>query len=324
MLDSGRLVYYNGVFVPEKDARISIYDSALMFGDMVFEMTRSFNKKQFKLREHLERLYASIKYTRIPLNMTIDEMEQAVYETIERNRHCFEEYDEDRIMINISRGLIPIYEGKVGVESGVNVIIANYPLRWTVQGLSHLYDTGINLVLVPQRNIPSHLLEPKIKNRSRLHYQMANIQASLYSGKDNWALLLDPDGFISEGTGDNIFIIKDGVVITPEGRNILRGVSRGYIFELCQELNIPCIEKNIDPYDLLTADECFVTATPFCILPAMRYNGQDIGDGKYGNITKTILDHWSQKVGVDIEKQIRFYNTLVDHPDEKSPYQLKF
>jgi len=218
-----RKVYFNGNFVPDSEAKISIYDSALMFGDTVFEMTRSFNKTQFKLREHLERLYASIKYVRIPLKMTIDEMESAVMKTIEINDHLFEEYDEHRVMINVSRGLMPIYENRVGIDPGPNVIIATYPLRWTVQNLSHLFDTGINLVLVPQQAIPARLLEPKIKNRSRIHYQMANIQASMFAGKDNWALMLDPDGFIAEGTGDNVFIVKDGVVISPEGRNILRG-----------------------------------------------------------------------------------------------------
>jgi branched-chain amino acid aminotransferase len=324
MSEKQRLVYYNGRFVPDAEARISIYDSALMFGDMVFEMTRSFNKEQFKLREHLERLYASIKYVRIPLEMTIDDMERAVYDTIEINKHCFEEYDEDRIMINVSRGLIPIYEGKVGTDPGPNVIIANYPLRWTIQGLAHLYDTGINLVLVPQQAIPARLLEPKIKNRSRIHYQMANIQSSLYAGKDNWAMLLDPDGFIAEGPGDNIFIVKDGVVITPEGRNILRGVSREYIFDLCKQLDIECVERNIDPYDLLTADEAFVTATPFCMLPVMRYNSQLVGDGKYGNITRKLLGRWSDNVGVNIEEQIKFYSTLVDEGKDKSPYQLKY
>tara|TARA_R110000796_G_scaffold146299_1_gene263001 strand:+ start:881 stop:1858 length:978 start_codon:yes stop_codon:yes gene_type:complete len=324
MSKNQRLVYFNGKFVPDSEARISIYDSALMFGDMVFEMTRSFNKEQFKLREHLERLYTSIKYVRIPINMTIDEMEQAVYDTIRINKECFDDYDEDRIMINVSRGLIPIYEGKVGVASGANVIISNYPLRWTVQNLAHLYDTGINLVLVPQRAIPAHLLEPKIKNRSRIHYQMANIQASLLEGKDNWAVLLDPDGFVAEGTGDNIFIVKDGIVITPEGRNILRGISRDYVFEVCKQLGIKCIEKNIDPYDLMTADECFVTATPFCVLPVMRYNGQAIGDGRYGTITKTILNKWSENVGLDIENQIKMYNRLIEGQDDKSPYQLNF
>ena len=319
-----RLVYWNGKFIPDSEARVSIYDCALMFGDMVFEMTRSFNQNQFKLREHLERLYTSMKYIRIPLPMSIDEMEQAVYDTIKINSDHFQETDEHRIMINVTRGLIPIYEGRVGVESGVNVIISCYPLRWTVETLGHLYDKGINLVEVSQRAIPAHLLESKIKNRSRIHYQMANIQASQFKGKDNWALMLDPDGFVAEGPGDNIFIVKDGVVITPEGRNILRGISRQYVFELCDQLGIKWVEKNIELYDVLTADEAFVTATPFCILPATKVNGLDIGNAKYGGITKQLLDTWSENVGMDIEQQIRTYSTMVDQENTKSAYQLEY
>ena len=319
-----RWVYWNGKYVKDSEARVSIYDSALMFGDMVFEMTRSFDQKQFKLREHLERLYASMKYVRIPFPMSIEEMEQAVYDTIEKNKEFFREDDEHRIMINVTRGLIPIYENRVGIEAGTNVIISNYPLRWTIETLGHLYDSGINLAVVSQRAIPAYLLEPKIKNRSRIHYQMANIEASQFKGNDNWALLLDPDGFVAEGPGDNVFIVKDGVVISPEGRNILRGVSRQYVFDLCDQLGIPWEEKNIEVYDVMTADECFVTATPFCILPAMRLNGQDIGDGGYGKTTKLLLDTWSENVGVDIEKQTRSFSAEVDREKTKSPYQLEY
>ncbi|HOJ44381.1 MAG TPA: aminotransferase class IV, partial [Syntrophorhabdaceae bacterium] len=178
----GRLVWFNGEFVPESEARISIYDSALMFGDMVFEMTRSFNKKQFKLREHLERLYASIKYLRIPISMSIEEMERHCYETIEANDPVFEQDDEHRLMIDVSRGILSIYQGVVGIHHGPNIIIADFPLRWTVAGMGKLYDTGINAVITSQRAIPAYLLEPKVKNRSRIHYLMANIEASLFEG----------------------------------------------------------------------------------------------------------------------------------------------
>ena len=317
-----RLVWWNGKLIPEQEARISIYDSALMFGDMVFEMTRSFNKKQFKLREHLERLYASIKYLRIPINLTIDEMEKAVYETIEANEPFFEDDDEHRIMIDVSRGLLGIYENNVtGISTGPNVIIADFPLRWTVSNMGHLYDTGVNAVIPSQRAIPARLLEPKVKNRSRVHYLMANIEVSKFAGKDNWALLLDEDGFISEGTGDNFFIVKDGVIITPEGRNILRGVSREYIFTLANQLGIQCIEKNIEPYDVLMSDEAFMTGTPFCLVPVMRFNGQDIGLGNFGKITKKLLDTWSKNVGVDIVEQIKSYsnNSSITSP---SPYEF--
>ena len=230
-----RVVWWNGKFIPESQARLSIYDSALMFGDMVFEMTRSFKKKQFKLREHLKRLYASINYVKIPLQMTMDEMEHHVHETIAANEPMMEKDDEHRVMIDVTRGLLGIYQDTVGVPKGPNVIIADFPLRWTVSSMGHLFDTGINAVIPAQRAIPASLLEPKVKSRSRLHYLMANIEVSKYQGEDNWALLVDPDGLIAEGTGDNFFIVKDGAILTPEGRNILRGISRDYIFELAKE-----------------------------------------------------------------------------------------
>ena len=307
-MKANRVVYQNGKYVDEKDARVSIFDSALMFGDMVFEMTRSFNQKQFRLREHLERMYVGIKILRIPMKLTIDELEKVCYETIERNKDAFEAHDEHRLLINVSRGPLGIYSSIFDNKLEPTVIVADFPLKWTVAGMDTLIDEGINAVVTSQRAIPAHLMEPKIKNRSRMWYQMANIEASLFEGKNNWALLLDTDGFIAEGSGDNIFFIKDGVVYTPEPRNILVGISRNYIFELCEELNIKCIEKNLETYDAYTADESFMTATPFCLLPVTKFNGLNIGDGKLGKITRQLHDQWSKNVGLDIFKQIKNYS----------------
>ncbi|MBI1870526.1 MAG: aminotransferase class IV [Chlamydiae bacterium] len=322
----GRVVYLNGEFVPEAEAKLSIYDSALMFGDMVFEMTRSFNKKQFKLREHLERLYASIKFVRIPLKMSLDDMEKAIYKTIEANESVFSHDDEHRLLIDVSRGTLSIYEGIVGLPRGANVIIADFPLRWTVAGMGVLFDKGINAVIPSQRAIPASLLEPKVKNRSRLHYMMANIEVSQCEGENNWALLLDPDGFIAEGTGDNFFIVKDGVLVTPEGRNILRGISRAYVLsELACQLGLKSVEKNIEPYDVMTADEAFMTGTPFCLLPVTSLNGTKIGDGKMGNMTKKLLNAWSENVGVDIVGQIKKWDAQRGEKvsNAPSPYAFK-
>lgn len=306
MKADGRRVYFNGKMVPEAEAKVSIYDSALMFGDMVFEMTRSFDKKQFKLREHIDRLYVGLKILRIPLQMTPEEMERACHETVEANDHLFAADDEHRLMIDVSRGLLGIYQGIEGLHKGPNVIIADFPLRWTVATMGVLFDTGINAVITSQRAIPANLLDPKIKNRSRIFYLMANIEASQVEGDNNWALLLDPDGFVAEGTGDNFFIIKNGVVITPEGRNILRGISRDYVMqELCTKLGIPVVEKNIEPYDVYTADEAFMTGTPFCMLPVTALNGNPIGDGKVGSVFTRILNQWSQNANVDIKGQIQ-------------------
>ena len=324
-MDSGRVVYMNGNYVSEKDANISIFDSALMFGDMVFEMTRSFNKKQFRLREHLTRLYHGIKILRIPVRMTIDEMEKACYETIEKNDPVFEGHDEHRLMINVSRGPLgiyaPIFDGKLEPT----IVIADFPLKWTVAYMGPLFNTGINAVITSQRAIPAHLLEPKIKNRSRMHLQLANIEVSEWKGDNNWALMLDPDGFIAEGTGDNFFIVKDNVVITPEGRNILRGISRAYIFEICEQLDLKCIEKNIETYDVYTADEAFMTGTPFCMLPVTQLNSIPIDNGKVGQGFNRLINQWSENTGVNIIKQIKDWNAadLGQSSEAPTPYAFK-
>ncbi len=315
----------NGDFVPEKEAKVSIYDSSLMFGDMIFEMTRSFKKQQFKLRDHLERLYSSLKYVHSPLKMTIDEMEKACLETIEKNEPTFTDTDEHRLMINVSRGPLSIYSEIFDGKLGPLVIISDFPLKWTVSGMGKLFDTGINAVIPSQRAIPSHLLDAKIKNRSRIHYMMANIEVSRLPGENNWPLLLDPDGFIAEGTGDNFFLVKDNILYTPEPRNILRGISRQYIFDLAKELGISCVEKNLELYDVVTADEAFMTGTPFCLLPVTKINGMQIKDGQRGNITNSLLSKWSDNVGLNIEDQIKEFNKeMINYgADGSTPYRFK-
>ncbi|MFH1894577.1 MAG: aminotransferase class IV [Patescibacteria group bacterium] len=304
-----KVVWWNGKLIPESEAKVSIYDSALMFGDVVFDMTRSFNKKQFKLREHLERLYDGLKFLEIPIDITMDEMEKHCHEVIEANDPIFRQDDEHRLMIDVTRGLLSIYEGIAGARKGPNIIIADFPFRWTVKGMGKLYDVGVDAVIPAQRTIPASLLEQKVKNRNRLHLLMANIQVSKYKGENAWALLLDPDGFIAEGTGGNFFIVKNGKLVTPEPRNILRGIRRRYVIEeLCPQLGLECEEKNLELYDVVTADEAFYTATAFSIMPATKINGLKIGDGKVGKITKTLLDTWSKNVGVDIVQQIKKFN----------------
>lgn len=325
---SGRKVFFNGKFVDESEAKISIYDSALMFGDMVFEMTRSFNGVQFKLHEHIDRLFDGLKIFRINPEISKQDLIDICHETIEVNRPFFAENDEHRLMIDVTRGPLSIYQSVEGLNNEPNVIVADFPLRWTVHGMGKLFVDGINAVITSQRAIPGYLLDPKIKNRSRVHYLMANIEASLFSGSNNWALMLDPDGYIAEGSGDNFFIVKDGVIISPEGRNMLRGISRDYILKtLSKELDIPAIEKNIEPFDVYTADEAFMTGTPFCLLPVCSLNAVPIGKGKPGQVYKALLEKWSNNVGVDIAAQIRAWDeshlTIKDKMNGISPYSFK-
>jgi branched-chain amino acid aminotransferase len=209
-----RKVFMNGQFVLEQEAKVSIYDSALMFGDMVFEMTRSFNKKQFKLEEHIDRLLTGVKILRIPLQYNKQELIDICYQVVKENDPLFLSTDEHRLMINISRGPLGLYS-HIFDKTEPTVIISDFPLKWTVSGMGKLFDEGINAVVTNQKAIPHYLLDPRIKNRSRLHYQMANIEASQFKGKNNWALLLDEDGFVAEGSGDNVFFRKRWSSIHP-------------------------------------------------------------------------------------------------------------
>ena len=318
-----RQVYMNGNFVDEQDAKVSIYDSALMFGDMVFEMTRSFNKNQFKLKEHIERLYSGLSILEIDMPISPLELEEICQKTIEVNEPLFADDDEHRLVIDVSRGLLGIYQDIPNMHIGTNIIVADFPLRRTVGNMGKLFDIGINLVIPSQRSIPATLLDPKIKNRSRIFYLKANIEVSKVKGENNWALLLDPDGFITEGTGDNFFIIKGGKLITPEGRNILRGISRQYVIdELAESVGLQVIEKNIEPFDVYTADEAFVTGTPFCMLPVNSLNGNKIGGSTPGTFFSKLIQKWSENVNLDIIGQIKSWktNTRIDAP---TPYQFK-
>ena len=281
-----------------------------MFGDMVFEMTRSFNNEQFMLEEHVDRLLTGLKILRIPVRYNKKQILKICHDTVKKNSKYFKRDDEHRLMIDVSRGLLDIYKGINNIHKDTNFIVADFPLRWTVRGMGKLFNSGINAVITSQRAIPSMYMDPKIKNRSRLFYLNANIEASLFKGKNNWALLLDDRGFVAEGSGDNFFIIKDKKVITPKGVHILRGISRDYVLKiLCEQLDLESLEKDIEPYDVYSADEAFMTGTPFCMLPVTSLNNIKIGSGKRGKIFNKLLSKWSDNVGVDIEKQIKKWNS---------------
>tara|TARA_B100000029_G_C17392015_1_gene893754 strand:+ start:14 stop:988 length:975 start_codon:yes stop_codon:yes gene_type:complete len=318
-----RVVFFNGKFVEEQNAKISIYDSALMFGDMVFEMTRSFNKEQFLIEQHIDRLFSGLKILRIKIKYSKKDLINICKLTVKKNEKTMNKDDEHRLMIDVSRGLLEIYEN-TQKHKGSNVIVADFPLKWTVQGMGQIFKNGINAVITSQRAIPPIYMDPKIKNRSRMFYLNANIEASLHKGINNWALLLDSNGFISEGTGSNFFMVKDGKVFTPRGICILRGITRNYIIELCNELKIPIVETDIEPFDVYNADEAFFSATPFCMLPVISLNGLKIGNGSRGKIYNKILKYWSDKVNVDIEKQIVNWDKTKQKKNNKlSPYKFK-
>lgn len=300
-----RKVYFNGEFVLEQEARVSIFDSALMFGDMVFEMTRTYRQKPFRLRQHLERAYAGLKYLDIDCGMSIDAMEHATLETLEANAEAIEDA-EVQIMHNISRGPLPVYRSVFGGHMRPTVTISCWPYWWHLAQYSPLYRAGVRAVTPPQRSVPAHLIDPKVKNRSRIHYQMANLQAERIE-PGSWALLADDQGRVTEGTGSNFFIVRKGRIVTAPGRDVLMGVTRGAVLELAAKLAIPYAEQDFGLYEVVNADEAFFTATSFAVMPCTRINGKSIGCGEPGAVTRKLIASWSEMVGVDIMAQADAY-----------------
>ena len=295
-----RKVYISGDLVPDNEAKISIYDSAVLLGDTVTESTRTFNYKPFKLIEHVERLYKSLKLTRIDPGMTKDEMIEVSENLLAVNKETYADNEDCWLVHNISRGL-SITGGNPTLQvSKATVMIYTQPmilLPW-----AKFYKEGCHAVTPSSRVIPSQSLDPRLKNRSRVFYTLGEMEAKLVD-PDAQSIMLDIYGNVAENKGGNIFMVRDGKLITPTTANCLEGLTRATTIEVAKSLDIEVVEAVIQPYDLSTADELFMTSTPYSIMQATKYNGLTIADGKVGPITKKLIQGWSERVGLDIVKQ---------------------
>jgi branched-chain amino acid aminotransferase len=297
---SQHLVYINGELVPRDEAKISVFDAAVMLGDTVTESTRTFGHRPFKLDQHIDRLYKSLKVTRINPGMNPDEMHELSLRVLAANAHLLGPDDDCWLVHNISRGMSVAGADPTIQRSPATIIIFTSPM--ILIDWAGFYIEGCHAVTPASRAMPAQALDARIKNRSRMAYTLAEIEVKLVDPRAQ-GVLLDIDGNIAENKGGNFFIVADGVLKTPTTRNALAGVSRATVLELAAQLGIPAQEIDIQPYDVYTADEAFFTSTPYCIMPATRFNGLPVGDGAAGPITKRLLEAWSELVGVDIVAQ---------------------
>src|SRR5512139_1153814 len=288
-----RKVWINGEAKRESKATYHIYDEALMYGTVAFEMMRTFNKQTFRLKEHIDRLFNTLKVLEIQIPYTKEDI--YVYHEALLDEHIknFPEEDEWRTLINVSRGILPIYQPLLNDLGEPRTVMSCFPLRYVLRGNSWVYTEGVNVVVPSQRAIPQDLLDPKLKTRSRQHYKMADLEARY---RHAWALLMDKNGFVAEGTGSNFFMVKDGKLYTPYGDHALRGISRGFLMEY-EEVQ----EKNLSLYDAITADEAFFTNTPYCIVPIRSINGHFLDCP--GPETKRLMDFWKRHQYCDFVKQ---------------------
>ncbi|MCM8779327.1 MAG: branched-chain-amino-acid transaminase [Candidatus Omnitrophica bacterium] len=275
----GIKIYLNGKLVNKEEAKISIFDHGLLYGDGVFEGIRSYNGLVFKLKEHIDRLYESAHTLMLTIPLRKEEMIQAVIETLKANR-----LHNAYIRVVVTRG-----EGDLGLDprkcKKPNIfIIADkivlYPERY--------YREGLTIITVPtQRNIPE-ALNPQIKSLNYLNNILAKIEA-INCGVEE-AIMLNSFGYVAECTGDNIFMVKNNVLITPPPYvGILKGITRTTVIELAEKEGIEVKETIITRHDLYNADECFLTGTAAEIIPVVKIDSRVIGEGKPGKITLRLM-----------------------------------
>ncbi len=271
------LVYVDGKFVPQSEAKISVFDHGLLYGDGVFEGIRAYNGRIFKLEQHVNRLFHSAKAIDLKMTMSKEEMANLILETCRKN-----DIHDGYIRPVVTRG-----PGDLGLDPrkckrGPSVIVIAQPGIALFKG-----DRGLRMTTSSYRRVPPQSLSPSIKSLNYLNNIMAKVEANQYGADE--ALLLDIHGYVSEASAENFFIVKNHTVITPWSSTNLPGVTRETVLELAPQLGLKPEERLFALYDVWSADEAFLTGTAAEIGPVVELDGRQIGDGKPGPITKSIM-----------------------------------
>ena len=277
-------IYIDGEYFAESDAKISVFDHGLLYGDGVFEGIRFYNGRVFRLEEHFERLWDSARSICLEIPISVQEMTEALLETIRKN-----DLKEGYIRLLVTRGV-----GNLGLNPAqckrpsiiiIATTIALYP--------KEVCERGLTVVTCATRRTNPAALNPAVKSLNYLNNVMARIEANL-AGADE-ALMLNESGHVAECTADNVFVIKHGHIFTPPiAAGALRGITRSVVFEIASELNLKITETDITRHDVFVADECFLTGTAAEMIPVSKADGRTIGDGKPGPITKKMIGRFHE------------------------------
>jgi branched-chain amino acid aminotransferase len=305
-LANERVAYINGKIVPESQALVSFRDRGFLLGDAVFDTTRTFGHKIFKLKEHLDRFYRSLRYVKIDPGLSNSELSRITEEVLERNLHLISKDEDYWVSQRVSRGL-ELPGGEFTSHAGPTVIVECKPLP--LKARAKLYRDGIHMVVPSVRRAPPQSFSPRAKTHNYLNLIMADLEARGHD-PEAWAVLLDMDGNVTEGMGSNFFMVQDGVLSTPRAKFVLPGISRATVMDLAREMGIPCEERDIDLYDVYTAEEAFLTSTSLCICPVSKVNDHQMGEGKVpGPVTKKLIDAYVKFVNHDFVAQyLKFLN----------------
>jgi len=298
------VVYLNGRFVPASKASIAIYDAGIVLGATVTDFTRTFHHVPYRLEEHVHRLYRSMKYCRFHTDLAPEQMLEHTRTLVRRNTALIQPHEELGVIHFVTAGIFSVYAGSAGSGEKMTptVCIHSFPLPFYIW--KGAYRKGVHLVTPSNRHVPPQCIDPKMKYRSRLHYWLADQETHLVDPKAV-SLLLDLDGNVTETSGANFLMVKDGIIKSPTTRNILPGESRQTVIELAEEMDIPFLEQELQVHDVCNADEAFLATSPVCLMPATKINGMTIGTGRPGPVYKKLIRAWGERVDLDIVAQIR-------------------
>lgn len=274
------IIYLDGEYVKESEAKVSVFDHGLLYGDGVFEGIRAYNGRIFKCKEHIDRLYAAAKAIMLEIPLTKEEMKEVLLETCRRN-HLRDAYI--RLVVTRGKGDLGLSPTKCSKPSVFCIAssITLYP--------PEMYEKGMPIITASQRRNKATIVDPQIKSLNYLNNILAKIEANRAGVPE--ALMLNHDGIVAECTGDNIFIVKDGVLYTPPIHiGILDGITRRTIIDLAKDMGIEVYEKEFTLFNVYNADECFLTGTAAEAIAVTNVDGRVIGNGVAGPITKKLLE----------------------------------
>jgi branched-chain amino acid aminotransferase len=275
-------VYIDGKFYDPKNAKISVFDHGLLYGDGVFEGIRAYHGRVFKLKEHIERLFYSAKAILLELPLSHAQLMKAVVETCRKNK-----LRDGYIRLVVTRGIGTLGLNPNRCKNPAVVIIADkiqlYP--------QEMYERGMAIVTVPTTRNLHNAVNPAIKSLNYLNNILAKIEANIAGVEE--AIMLNSEGYVAECTGDNLFIIKNGAMFTPPlSAGALYGITRGVVIDMAREAGMVVSEPNLTRYDLFNADECFLTGTGAELIPVTKIDGRVIGTGKPGPMTRSLVERY--------------------------------
>ncbi len=279
-------IFIDGIYYDQAEASVSVFDHGLLYGDGVFEGIRIYNGKVFRLREHVERLYQSAAAISLQVPMATAEMEAAIMDAVKVNSR-----ENGYIRLIVTRGKGPLGIDPLTCGRATVIIIVSdirlYPEEY--------YRDGIEIMIASTRRIPPECLDPRIKSLNYLNNILAKLEAR-NSGCFE-AVMLNTQGFVAECTADNIFVVKEGALLTPSPHHgALQGITRDTVMEAARSAGIEAIESALAPYDLYTADECFLTGTGAEIVPVIKIDGRTIGNGRPGPVTRRLIEAFRESI----------------------------